>query len=154
MDKFRNHTAFFRHPYGHASDLESLIARDRALLYIRGMDIDAVHSVEVALRSLRHSQSVTALQNETHRMENPDTHETDRVMTSLFAIMEEMNLPLPVTDGLGNRLVSAPPMNRRPMIAEPIDKLSLFSGIRRALSSLWHMLHSSDTPQTRRQGRP
>jgi hypothetical protein len=154
MGDFRKQTGFPRQPRDHTPDAALSLARDRALLYTRGMDIDAVHSVEVALKSLRRSQAVEILPDGANGGQSPDAHGTARVMTALFAIAEEMHLPLFITDARGNRLVSAPPMNRRPMIADPIGNPGIVSGIRRGLSSLRRALTGGGKPQKPGRERP
>lgn len=84
--------------------------RDRVLLYTRGMDLDPVHGVELALASLRRAGEGAS---------------PAKVMHELFSIMDSNGPTLLPRDNQGRGLASTPPMNRRAMLPEDMDPLSI-----------------------------
>ena len=96
--------------------------RDRVLLYTRGMDVDPVHGVELALASLRRAG---------------DGAPPAKVMRELFDLMRT-TWPTPLRhDTEGHTLSSTPPMNRRPMLPEDMASFSISSGIASWLRNLF-----------------
>ncbi|MDL2209566.1 hypothetical protein LJC26_02035 [Desulfovibrio sp. OttesenSCG-928-O18] len=93
-----------------SSSANAYAGRDRVLLYTRGMNAAPVKGIELALQSMRQAG------------ENAPPGE---VMEQLFHILREEHPATRLTDGNGDPLVSAPPMNRTAMIAEDMDQLSL-----------------------------
>lgn len=91
-------------------------ARDRVLLYLRGMDVPPLESVDLARESLSRSAP------------HADPAEA---MRTLRGLLLERGLAHGAQNSRGERLLSAPPMNRRPMIAEELTSrrgFSLLSG--------------------------
>lgn len=95
---------------GGSSGVSAAAGRDRVLLYTRGMDLDPVHGVELALSSLRRAGEGAS---------------PGKIMGELFSILESKGPTLLPCDSQGRRLVSVPPMNRRAMLPEDMDPLSL-----------------------------
>ncbi|MDR3074271.1 MAG: hypothetical protein LBV01_06065 [Deltaproteobacteria bacterium] len=85
-------------------------SRDRVLLYTRGMSVNPIQGLDLALRSLR-----AAGENA-----RPAT-----VMEELYRILGEEGVYPEMKDASGAPLASAPPMNRRSMVAKDMDQLSL-----------------------------
>jgi hypothetical protein len=124
-------------PYPSMPDMESLLARDRVLLYIRGMDLNTVHSAELALKSLRRAGSTIPLAKDgTPVPEAERQSPTVEVMDSLYTIMRDMAVPLYITDEHGKKLTCAPPMNRRAVIAQPMNTLRLLPQFKRLATVL------------------
>lgn len=93
-----------------ASISAAYAGRDRALLYTRGMGIDPLKSVSLALESLSRAGSAAP----------PSV-----VMEQLFQILREQDVTPLLCDEDGARLISAPPMNRTHVVARDVDPLSL-----------------------------
>jgi hypothetical protein len=68
-----------------------------------------------------------------------------KVMGKLFLTLQESDAPLAVTDEDGVPIVSAPPMNRRTIIAEDMVQLSLFGALRDRLFSLVNRICSKES---------
>lgn len=83
--------------------------RDRVLLYVRGMDIPPLRSLAFAAESLGRS-GPTASQAEAMRSLREVLREEGRLEGRRYGL----------EDGEEGKLDSAPPMNRRPMIAEKL----------------------------------
>lgn len=99
-------------------------ARDRALLYLRGLDLPPVLSLELALEALRRTGG--------------DAGEPDipTIMAELHRLLREKGLHPEQTAEREPRLTSCPPMNRSSMIAEAMDTM-LLSGLLRRLTRLF-----------------
>lgn len=102
-------------------DAAGLRARDRVLLYTRGMDVEPLAGLEYALDSLRRA--------------GPQAGPTE-AMTELRGLLREHDLSLRLTGPDGQLLRSVPAMNRRRMIAEEMDRLPLLTAVRRWLRRL------------------
>lgn len=94
-------------------------SRDRVLLYLRGMDLPPLESVDLARESLSRS--------------GPDA-DPAKAMRELRGLLAERGLPHSAQNSRGERLLSAPPMNRHPMIAGELTP-------RRRLAALLDRLH-------------
>lgn len=85
--------------------------RDRVLLYVRGMDIPPLRSLAIAAESLGRS--------------GPAASQAE-AMRSLREVLREEGKPegrqYGLEDGEQGKLASAPPINRRSMIAEKLDR--------------------------------
>ncbi|SBV95672.1 hypothetical protein KL86DPRO_10910 [uncultured delta proteobacterium] len=95
-------------------DTKSLVARDRVLLYTRGMDIEPEDGVALALESMRRAG----------RGAGPD-----KVMAELFGLLRENGGPPAVAGGESLPLVCAPPLNRRTVLPKDMEPLSLTTAI-------------------------
>lgn len=108
----------------------SLKARDRVLLYTRGISVDPLLGAELALDALKRNSRKQRQEEVVTINEGPaaQTHialPTDEVCAAveeLFALLQERDMHLPLLDKNGQPLRSTPPMNRRPMIAEEMDR--------------------------------
>lgn len=89
--------------------------RDRVLLYARGLDLEPVLAVQLALESMRG----TGLERGSYESEGPAL---PRVMNELRRLLDGQQRSLCVTDPRGAPLASMPPLNRRPMLAEEMDR--------------------------------
>lgn len=89
-------------------------ARDRVLLFLRGMDLAPLESVDLARESLSRS--------------GPQADPAD-AMRELRALLAERGLAHSSRNSRGERLMSAPPMNRRPMIAEELTPRSRLAAL-------------------------
>lgn len=96
-------------------------ARDRVLLFVRGMDLPPLESVELARESLNRSGV------------DVSPAEAMRVLRDLLA---EQGLAHSLQNSRGERQLSAPPMNRHPMIAEELDRKPWLTAIRRGFKRL------------------
>lgn len=105
----------------HLPDERGPRSRDRVLLYTRGMPLGATESVELALESLKRSGEQAS---------------TAEAMTALHSLIRERGLAHGLQDDKGERLLSAPPMNRRPMIAEHLDRKPWLTALKRGLRRL------------------
>ena len=92
------------------TDSSLFSARDRVLLYTRGMNIDPEGGLTLALESLRRAGSQAT---------------PDSAMRELFALVEEQDhsILMPGTDDAS--LTSAPPINRTVLLPEDMEPLSL-----------------------------
>ena len=97
-------------------DNKRLIARDRLLLYTRGMDIDLEDGVALALESMRRAGKDAG----------PDT-----VMEELFGILRERGHSPVIPGANGLPLASAPPMNRKTVLPNNMEPLSLTAAFRK-----------------------
>lgn len=102
-------------------DTRSLVARDRALLYTRGMDIPAEKGVALALESLQRAGLNAA----------PDT-----VMNELFAVLREHGYSPAIPGPEDRPLVSAPPLRRMRVLPHDIEPLSLTTALLKWFRSL------------------
>lgn len=98
----------------HTPDSKGIVARDRVLLYTRGMDIEPEEGVGLALESLRRAG----------RGAGPD-----KVMEELFGLLRENGGPPVVTGSEAAPLVCAPPMNRKTVLPKDMEPLSLTAAI-------------------------
>lgn len=119
------------------TDANSLArARDRVLLYTRGMGVEPLLSVELALESMRRAASDgTPLPGGEDVADGADPA-TVVAMEGLRALFAERGIVPYLPDADGKLLRSMPPMNRRPMIAEEMDR----SLLRRAARGLLRLL--------------
>lgn len=113
------HTALDIRPSSPASP--GFAGRDRVLLYTRGMNLSPTQGVALALRSMRRAGEYAP---------------APKVMAELFLTFQENEVPLAITTEDGIPFVSAPPMNRRTMIAEDMIQLSLSGALKKLLASL------------------
>ena len=102
------------------AETRKLAARDRVLMYTRGMDINPEAGVALALESLRRAGTDAG---------------PDKVMEELFSLLQEKG-PQIITDAEGLPLVCAPAMNRRAMVAKDMETLSLTKALRSRLLDL------------------
>jgi len=102
-------------------DPKSLIARDRVLLYTRGMDIPPESGVALALESMRRA--------------GPDA-EAEKVMEELFAALRGKNTFPIIAEQQNSFLVSAPPINRRTVLPRNMEPLSFTAALRRWIRNL------------------
>lgn len=119
------------------TDTDTLQARDRVLLYTRGMDVGAVASLKLALGALRRAENIdptprTAESAQAAVQSVEPTNGTpalpvppERVMRELFSLLHESGMTTHLQDPSGERLQSMPPLNRRYMIAEPLKTRGL-----------------------------
>lgn len=101
-------------PTAHTLNGHAFAGRDRVLLYTRGMNIDPITGVSLALESLKRAGEGAA---------------PDKVMEELYALLRERNPSRTVKSPDGSLLTSAPPMNRRSVVAKDMDQFSLTAGI-------------------------
>lgn len=100
----------------HLPDERSARACDRVLLYTRGMELEPLDSVDMAREALLRAGEHPSI---------PDT------IQSLRTLIREKGLAHGLLDDKGERLASAPPMNRQPMIAEPLDRSPWLTAVKR-----------------------
>lgn len=110
---------------------ETARTRDRVLLYAAGLDLDPVLGVELALASMRKTGLDCGVPD--GRAESPGLPE---VMAEFRRLLDGHERSLCVADALGAPLVSMPPLNRRPMLPEEMDR----SPVRRALKKMGALL--------------
>lgn len=111
-------------------DTRSLVARDRVLLYTRGMDIPAEKGVALALESLHRSGQDAG---------------PDAVMSELFAVLREHGY-LPAIPGPEDRLLtSAPPLRRMRVLPRDMEPLSLTTALMKWFRSLTSPRAGSNT---------
>lgn len=103
------------------AEARKLVARDRVLLYTRGMDIDPETGVALALESLHRAGADAG---------------PDKVMGELFHILREKYHSRIMADDGKHPLASAPPLNRRAMVAKDMESFSFFGGLRARFRSL------------------
>lgn len=103
-------------------DPKSLIARDRVLLYTRGMDIPPESGVALALESMRRA--------------GPGA-EAEKVMEELFATLRENNAFPIIAGQQSSFLVSAPPLNRRTVLPRNMEPLSFTAALVRWFKALY-----------------
>lgn len=96
-------------------------ARDRVLLFVRGMELPPLESVDLARESLNRSGT------------GVPPAEAMRVLRELLA---ERGLAHSLLNSRGERQLSAPPMNRHSMIAEELDRKPWLTALRRAVQRL------------------
>lgn len=132
----------------------------RVLLYTRGMDLDPLFGLELALQSLRRADAGGG-DRDAPLPPAPDRPlsdgETDAAaraalvsaMGELHALLRENNIGLHITTPDGGELRSAPPMNRKPMIAEEMD----ITPIRTALKKLFRKVSGSGSGASAGKGR-
>lgn len=113
----------------HIPDSKSLLARDRVLLYTRGMDIAPEDGVALALESLRRAGHGVG----------PDV-----VMEELFGLLREHGA-LPALENGETPLISAPPINRRILLPKDMDPLSLTAAVARRCRKILRRLVQKDT---------
>ncbi len=99
---------------------QGVSARDRVLLYTRGMDVAPLLSLELALESLRRA----------------DPADPDIVMRELHSLLREHKIGQHLAGCDGAHLRSTPPMIRRPMIAEEMDRIPLLTALKRIFRKL------------------
>jgi len=97
------------------AEAKRLAARDRVLMYTRGMDIDPETGIALALESL-------------HRAgKNADP---SKVMQELFDLLQEKEQSQFMAGAKGHLLACTPTMNRRSMVAKDMEQFSLMKTIR------------------------
>jgi len=96
----------------------ALLARDRVLLYVRGMDVEPLAGLEYAVNSLRRADPQSG---------------PAAAMRELHDLLRENGLSLRLEDAGGQMLRSMPPIRRRSMAAEEMDRLPLLTAARRWL---------------------
>ena len=111
-------------------DVVSARVRDRVLLYTRGMDVEPLASVEFALKSLRRAGSRAGSRGSAAEADPA------AAMAELHALLRENHIDLHLTDADGQLLRSAPPMNRRRMVAEEMDRIPLLTSLKRFIRKL------------------
>lgn len=119
-----------------ASEERGARSRDRVLLYVRGMDIPPMDSLDLARESLKRS--------------GPDVDPAE-AMRNLRGLLAERGLAHSLQDSQGRRQLSAPPMNRRPMIAEGMGRASCLAAVGRALKRLAGFGPRADGPGERHE---
>lgn len=107
----------------HLPDERGQRSRDRVLLYTRGMEISPGESVELARECLRRAGGRAS---------------GAEAMDILRGLLIERGLAHGALDEKGRRLLSAPPMNRRPMIVEHLDRAPWLTALRHGLNRLLH----------------
>ncbi len=83
--------------------------RDRAFLYLRGLDLPPVIGLELALEALRRTGG------------DEGAPDVPTIMAELFRLLREKGLHPEQMAEREPRLTSCPPMNRSSMIAEGMD---------------------------------
>ena len=101
-------------PQGAQPSANIFAGRDRVLLYTRGMEIDPVQGVSLALKALR--------------LAGPGAG-PGRVMEEMFHILHNNDVMPDVRDAQGRLIASAPPMNRSIVVADDMEQLSLSGAI-------------------------
>ncbi len=132
-------------PAGHEPRCRDKAARtrDRVLLYARGLDLDPVLAVELALESMREAglAGTRAVEADAVTPFAPGAEAPclPRAMAAMRRLLNERGGNGFVSDASGRPLVSMPPLNRRPMLPEEMDR----SPLKRALKKLGSMLHAA-----------
>ena len=93
-----------------AEEEGGLVIRDRLLLYVRGLDIDAELSLELALEAARRARAVS-----------DEKGMGSEAMDALWEILRERGLSPEQKNNGGPYLCSTPGLNRCSMIAEELD---------------------------------
>lgn len=93
-------------------------ARDRVMLYLRGLEMDDMTSLELATECLRRTG------------ENADP---GRVMAELRVLLQERGVFFHLTDPSGRQLQSYPPINRRSMVSEGVDWFTLYGTAKKVM---------------------
>ena len=88
--------------------------RDRVLLYTRGMEIDPIAGVDLALESLKRAG---------------DSSPPSEVMGKLYEILDEKNYSFILKNSDGSHLKSVLPINRRHVIANDMAKFSFSAAL-------------------------
>lgn len=110
---------------------ETARIRDRVLLYARGLDLEPVLAVDLALESMRK----TGLGRGGPEA-GAQNNALPEVMAEFRRLLEGQESSLRVADASGAPIVSMPPLNRRPMLPEEMDR----SPVRRALKRVSALL--------------
>lgn len=119
--------------------------RDRVLLYARGLDLDPVLAVELALESLREAGlaegGAQAAASDAPASSTPEAQAPclPRAMSAMRRLLRERGDNALITNASGRPLVSMPPLNRLPMLPEEMDR----SPLKRVLKKLGSLLHAS-----------
>lgn len=103
---------------GHAVE-QDMAARDRVLLYTRGMELDPLSGVELACESLRRLAA------------KPGPGGVAEAMDELAGVLDEHGIRLEAHAPTGGRLACAPPIRRRCMLSEEMDITPLRNALRR-----------------------
>ncbi len=107
----------------------------RVLLYVQGLDIDAVSGVALALESLRRTGEALPALIKAETQKGTDEIALAEAMRILRGLLDEKGIKLGVTRN-GQALQSAPPLNRTTMLAEEMNLSPLRSGIARLCQKL------------------
>ena len=83
------------------------IARDRVLLYVRGLNLPPFQGLDLAVESLAKT--------------GPSS--TADAMDALLDVLQAHGLDRGLLDKEGKHVASVPPLNRSVMVAEPLDML-------------------------------
>lgn len=123
---------------------EAARIRDRVLLYARGLELDPVLAVELALESMREAgladgDCAADTDGLARRAPGAESPCLPRVMSGMRRLLHERGGNGRVTDAKGRLLASMPPLNRRPMLPEEMDR----SPVKRALKKLESLLDAS-----------
>ncbi|MCC8194837.1 MAG: hypothetical protein LIP28_09360 [Deltaproteobacteria bacterium] len=102
-------------------DSKRLAARDRVLLYTRGMDIEPEDGIRLALESMRKAG---------------DGAGPEKVMEELFTLLRENGRPPLIPDPDGTTLVSSPPVHRQTVLPKDMDPLSFSAALAKWVSGL------------------
>ncbi len=113
-----------------------LAARDRVMLYLRGMDMGALPSLELAAKTMRRA--------------GPEAG-PEQAMAALWALLEKQNPSICLADSGGAILRSTPPLNRRPMLSGKMGELTLYGAGKKLLSNALGMLNLKESPWNRRR---
>ncbi len=103
-----------RFPLEGAEEEKRAKIRDRLLLFARGMDAEPLLSMEIATESMRRAQARSAAHNV--------PLSPQAAMAELHGLLREKGITPQLANAEGQRLRSTPPMNRRPMVAEEMDR--------------------------------
>ena len=113
--------------------------RDRVLLYVRGMDIPPLRSLAFAAESLGRAGPAASQAEAMHRLREV-LREEGRLEGRHYGL----------EDGEEGKLNSAPPMNRRSMIAEKLDRKPWLTALARLLFGR-PVISEGVAPQTPKQ---
>lgn len=96
-------------------------ARDRVLLYATALNLPPYRGLELALASLKQS----------------NTSSVAEAMTTFRELLHKEDLHIVIQNAKGELMNSCPPMKRDIMVAEPLDRAPWISRMKEGLSHLW-----------------
>lgn len=89
---------------------ERFMVRNRVLLYLRGMEMGAVPGMDMATEILNRAGPEASM---------------EEVFDIMHARLEEQGIGFPVASGPESGMRCFPPLNRRPMLAAPMQPLGI-----------------------------
>ena len=109
-----------------------MAARDRVLLYTRGMDIDPEDGLALALESLRRAGPGAT---------------PEKAMLALFSLLQEKEHALPMPGANNEPLVSVPPISRVTLLPKDMEPLSFSTAFMQWLRAI------TSRPKNNKEGR-